>query len=457
MAVPYTFGTATAAIPLSQLDSNFATAITIGNTAVQLGNTVTTLNNMTLANVTISSGTITITNVSVTTANVSGTANISTLVVVGNETVGGNTTITGNITAANANVTTNLVLSGGTANGVAYLNTSKVLTTGSALVFDGTNLGVGIASPGCKLDVLAASNTSLSPTIRVYSNNLAVNTALAYDGVVSNSQVRLYAGAASNVIFGINATEVARIDSSGNLGVGQTSMTNKLEVNGGIRIGNSATIPDYGIRGLSGTGTQITSAYKMSFYVNGSERALIDDSGNLLVGLTATSAYLDGKLDVVATGSQPAICAKLDPAGSTTQFAYSAWTPYTTGNNQFMSFETETTASIRGSITYNRAGGLVAYNTTSDYRAKDIYGSIADSGSVIDSVPVYMGKMHGATQERPMFLAHETPEYAHTGEKDAVDKDGKPVYQQMDASALIPVMWAEIQSLRKRLTALESA
>jgi len=55
MPVPYTFGSATSSIPLSQLDSIFATAITIGNTAVQLGNTVTTLNNLTLANVTISS------------------------------------------------------------------------------------------------------------------------------------------------------------------------------------------------------------------------------------------------------------------------------------------------------------------------------------------------------------------------------------------------------------------
>ena len=58
MAVPYTFGSATTSIPLSQLDSNFATPITLGNTAIQLGNTVTTLNNMTLANVTISSGNI---------------------------------------------------------------------------------------------------------------------------------------------------------------------------------------------------------------------------------------------------------------------------------------------------------------------------------------------------------------------------------------------------------------
>lgn len=57
MTVPYTFATATTSIPLSQLDTNFATAITIGNTAVTLGNTVTTLNNMTLPNVTITSGT----------------------------------------------------------------------------------------------------------------------------------------------------------------------------------------------------------------------------------------------------------------------------------------------------------------------------------------------------------------------------------------------------------------
>jgi len=57
MPVTYTFATATSSIPLSQLDTNFATSITLGNTGVQLGNTVTTLNNMTFPNVTITSGT----------------------------------------------------------------------------------------------------------------------------------------------------------------------------------------------------------------------------------------------------------------------------------------------------------------------------------------------------------------------------------------------------------------
>lgn len=79
MAVPYTFAGATSSIPLSQLDQNFATPITIGTASVQLGNTVTTLTNMTLVNATISSGSFTgtlanatVSNVTVDSANTAG-------------------------------------------------------------------------------------------------------------------------------------------------------------------------------------------------------------------------------------------------------------------------------------------------------------------------------------------------------------------------------------------------
>jgi hypothetical protein len=181
----------------------------------------------------------------------------------------------------------------------------------------------------------------------------------------------------------------------------------------------------------------------------------LDSSGNLAVSSTSNS---DGRIKVDATTGTSIACAvwAKNSAGSASG-TYVCWNAATTGNNGFMDFYTETVSAFRGSITYNRAGGLVAYNTTSDYRAKDISGPVTGSGALIDSIPVYMGKMKGATQERPMFIAHETPAYAHTGEKDAVDADGNPVYQQMDASALIPVMWAEIQSLRQRITALEGA
>jgi hypothetical protein len=165
----------------------------------------------------------------------------------------------------------------------------------------------------------------------------------------------------------------------------------------------------------------------------------------LLVGTTTTSTP---GCALAAVGRVSGTVASISTA------CFQAWSQATSGDNLFQEFYTEGGGgSLRGSISYNRAGGLTAYNVTSDYRSKDISGPVVGSGAVIDATPVYMGKMKGATQERPMFIAHEVPAYAHTGEKDAVDADGKPVYQQMDASALIPVMWAEIQDLRKRLAA----
>ena len=59
MPVPFTFASATTSIPLSQLDANFATNATVGNTAVGLGNTTTTIGNLTLNNATINSSTLT--------------------------------------------------------------------------------------------------------------------------------------------------------------------------------------------------------------------------------------------------------------------------------------------------------------------------------------------------------------------------------------------------------------
>ena len=55
MGVPYTFATAATTIPLSNLDSNFATPAVVGNTSVTLGTTVTTLGNVTLTNATLTS------------------------------------------------------------------------------------------------------------------------------------------------------------------------------------------------------------------------------------------------------------------------------------------------------------------------------------------------------------------------------------------------------------------
>ena len=80
--VPYVFGNATTSIPLTNLDANFNTGLTIGNTTVGLGNTVTTLGNVILTNATISSPSGIAANAviySTSTGNLTGNASIFTV------------------------------------------------------------------------------------------------------------------------------------------------------------------------------------------------------------------------------------------------------------------------------------------------------------------------------------------------------------------------------------------
>jgi hypothetical protein len=58
-----------------------------------------------------------------------------------------------------------------------------------------------------------------------------------------------------------------------------------------------------------------------------------------------------------------------------------------------------------------------------------------------------------------MMIAHEAQAvvpYAVTGEKDAEDEDGKPIYQSMDHQIFVPLLIAEVQALRSRVALLEA-
>jgi hypothetical protein len=102
-----------------------------------------------------------------------------------------------------------------------------------------------------------------------------------------------------------------------------------------------------------------------------------------------------------------------------------------------------------------------SYNTFSDRRLKSNIADLTDSGSAIDALQprAFTWNVNGKAARG--FIADEIQKIvpdAVTGEPDEVDKDGKPVYQGVDASTpeLIALMVAELQSLRKRVAELEA-
>lgn len=237
--------------------------------------------------------------------------------------VNGGTTDAMTISSAGA-----VSLPGGTANGVAYLNGSNVLTTGSALVFDGTNLGVGTSSPVSKLHVNNFSSATTSITI---GNNNG-GTQIGFDSS-NTSFVSAYAN--SPLRFGYNSgstfVEAARFNSSGQLGIGTTSPSYVLDVNGGtvgarvsstqyndayfyITQGQGATVGNRAVLSFndqtgatsqiigygSSFGSNLSSA--LGFATNGTVNMTLNSSGNLGVGVTPSS-YLAGQTFQINRGT----------------------------------------------------------------------------------------------------------------------------------------------------------
>ena len=344
------------------------------------------------------------------------------------------------------------------------------------------NLGIGTTTPGSFEGTVKTviGGGSGGPVLTLYGGNATYSGIYFADGTTGNEKYRgffEYDHASDALRIGTTGSTRATLDSSGNLGLGVTPSAfatttgpalqgygwvihtpanggfNTLSISSNARNSASST---YNYIGTSNASMyqQFSASHRWFNAPSGTagdaitftQAMTLDASGNLLVGTTSQIGN-----NAIVNAVRSAGSAYYGKVTTTNFPVINCWNAISSGDNIFASFAVDTGYVEKGTITYNRTAGLVAYNTTSDYRAKDIIGPVTGSGALIDSTPVYMGKMKGATQERPMFVAHETPTYAHTGEKDAVDADGNPVYQQMDAGALIPVMWAEIQSLRKRL------
>lgn len=331
MPVPNQFANVTTSIPLSQLDANFNTPITLGNTAIQLGNTVTTLNNMTLANVTISSGNVTITNVSVTTANV-----------------------------ATANVTTSQILNYGTANSVQYLNTSKALTSDANFVYNATGLGIGASLPAQKLSVigniaLGTDNTNQSCRIQVADTSAQATDArfLFRNGTDTNAALRLVLNSANVVqmdaVQANNSSTTKDLifqTNGGNMGLGYSSPRSVANYrtlavggasNGGLLDMVNVSGAVLGTWYSDSTGSLTINAdpngsfssSSIQFQVDGSERARITSGGNFEI--------TNGNLVIGTSGK--GIDFSATPGTGTSElladYEEGTWTPSLGGNTTY--------------------------------------------------------------------------------------------------------------------------
>lgn len=219
-------------------------------------------------------------NVAITGGTINGTA------------IGGTTAAAGAFTTLTTSST--VTLNGGTANGVAYLNGSKVLTTGSALTFDGANLGLGTSGQILFVDREFNINAASGSTGFSLATGGLARLYMTGNSTAGNITTK----GAIPLLFGINESEQMRLTSTG-LGIGTSSITAiygsktvQLQSSGGAT--NYVTTGTYNAfvaattdgKARFGTSTGSTS---LVFELATGVAATLDSSGNLGLGVTPSA------------------------------------------------------------------------------------------------------------------------------------------------------------------------
>jgi hypothetical protein len=197
------------------------------------------------------------------------------------------------LTSSSATISTTLALSGGTANGVLYLNGSKVATSGSALTFNGTNTFTVIPATG------TAYNRTESTQYSTWMQTGAGNANVFWE-FSAGTPVRWVDTSAGELM---RLTSTSLYTASGiNVGIGTSSPSVKLHIVGGARIQDSTSASNYITIGsgneapygnnsiVAQTGSfnigTVAASTSLFLITAGTSKATLDTSGNLGLGVT---------------------------------------------------------------------------------------------------------------------------------------------------------------------------
>jgi len=417
-------------------------------------------NSFTVTNLTATSATITtLTSTSAGITTLSGTsANITTL-------SGTNFSVT-SLTLTNALG----VAQGGTGNTAAPSNGQLLVGNGTGFTLNTLNGGPGVGlTNAAGYITITATGTGFIASVNATSPLQSTGTQSITISIASSTGSGAVVLATNPTISSLTLTNALK-PAQGGTGLTATPTNGQLLIGNGSGFALSTLTAGTGISltnsagsiSISATATTGDIAFNSATIssVNTNQNINLMANGTGAVNVNTTTPYLAGSYAMNVFGSSTGkIYGMMVKSVQQPRECISFWNEASTGDNLFAAFFTESTFDVRGSITYNRGAGQIAYNTTSDRRAKTIYGPVTNSGQIVDNLKVYTGKMNWGAIQYPMMIADEAQQvtpYCVTGQPNAVDDKGKPIYQQMDYSALVPLLVAEIQSLRARVAALEA-
>jgi len=263
-------------------------------------------------------------------------------------------TFTGTLNAANLTTTGNTIL-GDTSTDTLNVGNGDLVKAANG------NVGIGTSSPGVKLDIAGASarinNGTSSSSQLIFGPGVAAfdYANITWNNTVGSQEFKVYADAGFISFYTVAGTslERMRIANNGNVGIGTTSPTAKLDVLGNARIIQasftdpilnisqaSGTIGNKGIINFSdstgatsyiyGYGSAFGSGnnYALAFGTNSVERMRIDSAGN--VGIGVVPSAWDGTIKAVQVNTIGAI------GGTSANFSVSANSYYNSGNDFYI-------------------------------------------------------------------------------------------------------------------------